>query len=150
MAFLLPHAYATTLKNINTPSKTETTSAIKKAPKLKSDIAGAQTVASPKLTLSTRISNVPLAAIPSASNAVSLSALGGNTLAQQTRFNVESSTKSASAEDSSNNNGLQYQAKKSEVEQELEYENRLLLGLTLIFLTGLVIIYLFSKYRLLP
>jgi len=146
---LLPHVHATTVKHINTPTKVEASSGIKKAPKLKSDIATTQTVASPKLTLSTRISNVQLAGVTTVNSARSLRTLGADSIPQQPRLNVKPSTKSASAMISTNDAGLQYQARKTAAEQELEYENRLLLGLTLIFVTGLVITYLISKYRLL-
>lgn len=141
--------YATTVKRINTPSKTEATSSIKKAPKLNRDIASTHTVANPKLTLSTRISNVQLAATPSATSADSLRTFGADSIPQQPRLIVKPSIKSASAESPTNDAGLQYQARKTAAEQELEHENRLLLGLTLIFVTGLVITYLISKYRLL-
>jgi len=47
------------------------------------------------------------------------------------------------------NTDIQNQIQASLVEEEFENENKLLLGLTLIFITGLVIIYLFSKYKLL-
>lgn len=141
---LLPQVYATTVKHINTPSKTQATSGIKKPPKLKSDIATTQAVASPKLTLSTHISNVQLAGVTTVNNARGLENLDTSSSTQ-----FKAPFQNTSAGKSTNDSGLQYQSKNMAVEQELEYENRLLLGLTLIFITGLVIIYLFSKYRLL-
>ena len=62
---------------------------------------------------------------------------------------AKASAWSANAGKTTNDSSQQYPSGKTAVEQELEYENRLLLGLTLIFITGLVIAYLISKYRLL-
>lgn len=140
----LPHAYATTVKRIDTPSKTEAPSVIKNAPKLKSDFTATQAVASPKLTLSTRISSVQLAGMTTVNHAKILSSSEANKIPE-----VKASAWSASVVKTANDSGQQYSFGKTAVEQELEYENRLLLGLTLIFITGLVIAYLISKYRLL-
>lgn len=146
---LLPHVHATTVKHIHTPSKTEASSDIKKAPQIKSTIASEQTVASPKLTLTTRISNLQLAEATSGTNIRSLSALGDNRLSNQTTTNIRPSVRSTNAGLTTQSIDFQNQIQASLVEEEFENENKLLLGLTLIFITGLVIIYLFSKYRLL-
>lgn len=140
----LPHAYATTVKRIDTPSNTEAPPDIKKAPKLKGDFTTTQAVASPKLTLSTRISSVQLAGMTTVSHAKILSSSEVNRIPE-----AKASARSASVGKIANDSGQQYPSGKTTVEQELEYENRLLLGLTLIFITGLVIAYLISKYRLL-
>lgn len=149
LILLLPHVHATTVKHIHTTSKTEANSDIKKAPKIKSSIASEQTVASPKLTLTTRISNMQLANSTSATNIRSLSALGDIPLSNQTTTNTRPSVRSTNAGLTTQSTDFQNQTHASLVEEEFENENKLLLGLTLIFITGLVIIYLFSKYRLL-
>lgn len=140
----MPHAYATTVKRIDTPSKTEAPPDIKKAPKLKGDYTTTQAVASPKLTLSTRISSVQLARMTTVNHAKILSSSEVNGIPE-----VKASVWSSNVGKTANDSGQQYPSGITAVEQELENENRLLLGLTLIFITGLVIAYLISKYRLL-
>lgn len=146
---LFPHVHATAVKHIHTPNKTEANSDIKKAPQIKNIIASDQTVATPKLTLTTRISNLKFADATYATNTRSLSALGDNTLSNQASPNISSSSRSVNSGLTTKNTDIQNQIQASLVEEEFENENKLLLGLTLIFITGLVIIYLFSKYRLL-
>lgn len=140
----MPHAYATTVKRIDTPSKTEAPPDIKKAPKLKGDNTTTQAIASPKLTLSTRISSVQLAGMTTVNHAKILSSSEANGIPE-----AKASAWSANVGRTANDSGQQYPSGITAVEQELENENRLLLGLTLIFITGLVIAYLISKYRLL-
>lgn len=146
---LLPHVHATAVKHIHTPSKAEVNSDIKKTPQVKSLIASDQTVASPKLILTTNISNLQLAHATYATKTRSLNTLADNSLSNRTSPNISPYVRSANSGLTTKNTDIQNQIQASLVEEEFENENKLLLGLTLIFITGLVIIYLFSKYKLL-
>lgn len=144
---LLPYAQATTVQHLNNSGRTETSSETKKAPKPQPEASTAKAVANPKLKLSTRISNVQLAGVPSVSNINQSLATNTGNFAQSPPSEFNAPSASARGAIPNNNTGLQYQAKKIEVEQELEHENRLLLGLMLIFVTGLLITYFISRYR---
>ena len=145
---LLPYAQATTVQRLNNSGRAEAISEIKKASKPQSVDSTAQAVANPKLKLSTRITSMQLAEASPVSNTKNPNTSTNiSNLGQTTQPLVDARTASAHGAISSNNAGLQYQTKKIEVEQELEHENRMLLGLMLIFVTGLLITYFISRYK---
>lgn len=149
---LLHHAHATAIQRLNNANKTQAISEIKKAPKLDGQTTGAHAVINPKLTLSTKISSLKLASkLPTlpTNSSENLTTSATTQLAQQTQESAKPSNTIASLANQKNHTSLRYQAKKTEVEQAFEFENRLLLGLVLIFVTGLLIVYLISKYRML-
>lgn len=146
---LLHHAHATAMQRLNNANKTEAISEIKKAPKLDGQTTGAQAVVNPKLTLSTKISSLKLASKLPTNSPENLTTSATTHFTQQTQESAKPSNTIASLANQKNLTSLRYQAKKTEVEQAFEFENRLLLGLVLIFVTGLLIIYLISKYRML-
>lgn len=149
---LLHHAHATAIQRLNNGNKTEAISEIKKVPKLDGQTTGAHAVINPKLTLSTKISSLKLASkLPTlpTNSSENLTTSATTQLAQQTQESAKPSNTIASLANQKNLTNLRYQDKKTEVEQAFEFENRLLLGLVLIFVTGLLIVYLISKYRML-
>lgn len=136
-SLLISDGFATTIQRMNHAQTSSLTAKDKQVSNVQTVAMPVQTVASPKLKLSTQLATThqaataglmpPKTSSPTAEIQTSLSSLNQGELAPVS-------------------NSLQYQARKSEAEQAFANENKMLLGLTLIFVTGLVIAYIISRY----
>lgn len=144
---LLQHVHATAIQRLNNANKTEVISETKKALKLDEKTTSAQTVLNPKLTLSTKISSLHLTSKPTTNSLENPTTFAITNFAHQRQESPKTRDGIASLANQKGHTSLHYQAKKTEVEQAFEFENRLLLGLVLIFVTGLLITYVISRYR---